>query len=113
MGKRGHHPRHLEDSRDGSGPFWGHSEGLYDQDEDMYGEKYDLATGRAFNNSSHAYDNLDTASDVQAGEAGFNIIGNEYGDEEGEDAEIIDHWAQTQKGLARSAGIKPPLDESA
>ena len=40
-------------SRDGEGPFWAHDIGLFDQDESMAGDKIDLATGKAINNSTH------------------------------------------------------------
>lgn len=94
-----------EESRDGAGHlFRAHDEGLYDQDENTAGERTDLVTGDRYNNSSHGYDRLSELTDDEAGEIGFSIVGDDVDFEDDERTiEYVDHWLETQEGLARAA----------
>lgn len=90
-------------SRDGEGPFWAHDIGLFDQDESMAGDKIDLATGKAINNSTHGYDNFRSINSVAAGELGFAVVDSDYDYEDSETLSYVDHWLETQNGLAKAA----------
>mgnify|MGYP000965547233 CR=1 FL=1 len=103
------HSRFDEESRDGAGLFEAHDMGLFDQDESSAGEKYDLATGRPINNSTHGYDDLGSIDDETAAELGFSIVSDADYDDEGV-VELLDHWVETQRGLAQAAGIDYPFD---
>jgi len=86
------------DARDDGGFTGLHFSNLFDQDHDEAGDRYDLATGRPYDNST------DTLEDM-----GLHVVDDENEDDAAEGIELVNHWAETQEGLARAAGLLPPF----
>ena len=103
-------PSDWDESRDGAGFTGLHFSNLFDQDEDESGERYDLATGRPYNNSGSGHINpIELDDDME--EFGFTINAAESDNDRDNIKEIADHWIETGEGLARAAGLLPPFED--